>query len=150
MTNDSNKMTYLIEYLCAVSPSAIILFDGVCNLCNGAVQFIIKRDKKGNFSFASLQSAEGQKLSKEYNLPVTDFNSFILIENNKVYTRSTGALRVTRKLRGLWPLIYGFIIIPKFIRDGVYNWIARNRYKWFGKKDECMIPTPELKARFLN
>lgn len=75
---------------------------------------------------------------------------FILIENNKAYTRSTGALRVAKKLNGLWPLLYGFIIIPKLLRDGIYNWVGRNRYKWFGKKDACMIPTPELKARFLS
>ena len=128
----------------------MILFDGVCNLCNGAVQFVIKRDKKKYFSFASLQSGEGQKLSGQYDLPLNDFNSFILIENGKAYTRSTGALRVIKKLKGLWPLLYGFMIIPKFIRNAVYDWIARNRYKWFGKKDECMIPTPELKARFLD
>ena len=128
----------------------MILFDGVCNLCNGAVQFVIKRDKKKYFSFASLQSGEGQKLSVQYGLPVNDFNSFILVENGKAYTRSTGALRVIKKLKGLWPLLYGFMIVPGFIRNAVYDWIARNRYKWFGKKDECMIPTPELKARFLD
>lgn len=128
----------------------IILFDGVCNLCNGAVQFIIKRDKKNYFSFASLQSATGQKLLYEHDLSLNDFNSFILIENNKAYTRSTGALRVLKKLNGLWALLYSFIIIPPFIRNAVYNYIAKNRYKWFGKKEECMIPTPELRARFLN
>jgi predicted DCC family thiol-disulfide oxidoreductase YuxK len=128
----------------------IILFDGVCNLCNGAVQFIIRHDKKDQFLFASLQSNEGQKLLAKYNFPVDELNSFILIDNGKAYTRSTGALKVFKKLNGSLPLLYGFIILPKFIRDGVYNLIAKNRYKWFGKKDECMIPTPALKARFLN
>jgi len=128
----------------------VVLFDGVCNLCNSAVQFIIKHDKKKVFRFASLQSPVGQKLLQQYDLPTDELNSFILVENNKVYDRSTGALRVVKKLGGLWPLLYGLIIVPKFIRDPVYNWVGRNRYKWFGKKEECMIPTPELKARFLN
>lgn len=128
----------------------IVLFDGVCNLCNGAVQFIIRHDKKNIFMFASLQSEVGRKILEQYNFPLDEFNSFILIENNKAYTRSTGALRVAKKLNGLWPLLYGFIIIPKLLRDGIYNWVGRNRYKWFGKKDACMIPTPELKARFLS
>ena len=134
----------------AMNQQSIILFDGVCNLCNSAVQFIIKRDKKDYFSFASLQSAQGQKILSQYNLPANDLNSFVLIENGKPYTRSTGALKVTKKLKGLWPLLYSFIIIPKFIRDTIYKWIAGNRYKWFGKKNECMIPAPQLKARFLN
>ena len=128
----------------------IVLFDGVCNLCNSAVQFIIRHDKKNIFMFTSLQSDTGQKLLAQYDLPLNELNSFILIENNKAYTRSSGALRVIKKLKGLWPLLYGFIIVPKFIRDGVYNWVGRNRYKWFGKQDACMIPTPGLKARFLN
>jgi predicted DCC family thiol-disulfide oxidoreductase YuxK len=128
----------------------IVLFDGVCNLCNSAVKFVIRQDKKNSFLFASLQSEMGQQLLSQYNFPLDELNSFILIENNKAYTRSTGALRVVKKLKGLWPLLYGFIIVPGFIRDAVYNWIGKNRYKWFGKKEECMIPTPELKARFLN
>src|SRR5437868_10495616 len=103
-----------------------ILFDGVCNLCNSAVQFVIKRDKNNYFSFASLQSATGQKLLSEHDLSLNDLNSFILIENNKAYTRSTGALRVVKKLNGLWPLLYGFIIVPPFIRNAVYNQIAKN------------------------
>ena len=134
----------------AMNQQSIILFDGVCNLCNSAVQFIIKRDKKNCFSFASLQSAQGQQILSQYNLPSKDLNSFVLIENGKPYTRSTGALKVMKKLNGLWPLLYSLKIIPKFIRDRIYKWIARNRYKWFGKKNECMIPTPQLKARFLN
>ncbi len=128
----------------------IILFDGVCNLCNGAVQFIIRHDKNKIFRFASLQSEAGRHLLVRHNLPAAQLDSFILVENDKAYDRSTGALRVAKKLNGLIPLLYGFIIVPKFIRNGVYNWVARNRYKWFGKKEECMIPTPELRARFLS
>jgi len=127
----------------------IILFDGVCNLCNKAVQIVIKHDPQGKFLFASLQSGEGQKLLQQYQLPVNNFTSFILIQNGKAYTKSTGALTVARQISGWWKLLYIFITVPKLIRDPVYNWIANNRYKWFGKKDECMIPTPQLKARFL-
>lgn len=127
----------------------IILFDGVCNLCNGAVQFVIKHDPEGKYLFASLQSEEGKRLLQHFQLP-QDLSSFVLIENNKVYIRSTGALKVAKQLKGAIKLLYAFMIVPKFIRDAVYNWIARNRYTWFGKKDECMLPTPELKARFLN
>lgn len=132
------------------SPNPIVLFDGVCNLCNSSVQFIIKRDKKKQFRFASLQGKTGQELLKKFNLPADDFNSFILVEGNNFYSRSTGALRMLKKLGGGWKLLHGFMIVPKFIRDAVYNWIARNRYKWYGKREECMIPTPDLKERFLS
>jgi len=128
----------------------IVLFDGVCNLCNGAVKFIIRHDKKKVFLFASLQSEAGQKILAQYNFPPEELNSFILIDKGKAYTRSTGALMVAKKLNGLWPVLYSYIIIPAFIRDSIYNWIGTNRYKWFGKKDECILPTAELKARFLN
>ena len=128
----------------------IILFDGVCNFCNSAVNFTIKRDKKNAILFAPLQTAAGQALLQQYNLPADDMQSFIFIDNGKAYTRSTAALIVCRYLRRLWPLCYGFIIVPKFIRDGIYNWTAKNRYKWFGVREQCMIPTPEVKARFLN
>ena len=129
---------------------SIILFDGVCNLCNGAVQFVIKRDNKNQFLFASLQSDEGKKILEEYHLASDKMNSFFLVENKKVYDKSTAALRVLKNLNQLWSFLYVFIIVPKFIRDDIYNFISKNRYKWFGRKDECMIPTPELKAIFLN
>ena len=129
---------------------SIILFDGVCNLCNGAVQFVIKRDNKNQFLFASLQSEEGKQILENYNFPVNKRDSFLLNEDGKVYDRSTAALRVLKNLSWPWSLLYGFIIVPKSIRDSVYNWTAKNRYQWFGRKDECMIPTPELKAKFLS
>ena len=132
------------------SNNKIVLFDGICNICNSSVQFIIKQDKKKRFRFASLQGKFGQEFLKKYDLPADNFNSFILVEEEKIYTRSTGALRMLKHLGGGWSLFYAFIILPKFIRDGVYNWIARNRYKWFGKKNECMIPTPDLRTRFLD
>jgi predicted DCC family thiol-disulfide oxidoreductase YuxK len=128
----------------------IILFDGICNLCNGAVQFIIKHDRDKKFLFASLQSETGQQLLKQFGLSLKNFNSFTLVQDDRVYTKSTGALKVARQISGGWKFLYAFIIIPAFIRDGIYSWIANNRYKWFGKKDSCMIPTPELQARFLS
>jgi predicted DCC family thiol-disulfide oxidoreductase YuxK len=127
----------------------VILFDGVCNLCSGAVQFIIKRDKKDVFRFASLQSSFGQSVLKKYKLPSHELSSFILVENDIIYTRSTGALKVAKQLSGGWPLLYAFIIVPRFIRDAVYNYVAKNRYKWFGKKQECWLPTPALKNKFI-
>lgn len=128
----------------------IILFDGDCNLCNGTVQFILKKDKKKQFRFASLQGKFGQGILNKFGLPGGKPNSFILLEGEKIYTHSTGALRVFRQLGGIWKLLYVFIIIPPFIRDGVYNFIARNRYKWFGKRDSCYLPSPALKNRFLE
>ena len=128
----------------------IILFDGVCNLCNAAVQFVIRHDKSEQFIFASLQSDTGKRILSENSLPESDLKSFILVEENKVYTRSSAALRVAKKLNGILPALYVFMLVPSFIRDGVYNLIAKNRYKWFGRKDECLLPSPELKARFLN
>jgi predicted DCC family thiol-disulfide oxidoreductase YuxK len=132
-----------------MSSHPIILFDGVCNFCNGAVNFTIKREKKNNIHYAALQSDAGRKLVQQYGLPADDMRSFLFIENGKIYNRSTAALRVCRYLKGLWPLCYGFMIVPAFIRNGIYNWIAKNRYKWFGKRQECMIPTPEIRAKFL-
>jgi predicted DCC family thiol-disulfide oxidoreductase YuxK len=128
----------------------IILFDGICNLCNSSVQKVIKNDPGGKFMFASLQSEPGQELLRKYQLPRNDFNSFVLIMHDRPFTRSSAALLVARQMKGLWKLLYGFMIIPKFLRDGVYNLIANNRYKWFGKQDTCMLPTPDLRARFLN
>ena len=128
----------------------IVLFDGVCNLCNGAVQFIIRHDKKEKFLFASLQSEIGKRILSSNNLSRDDLKTFLLIEDDKVYTKSTAALRVIKQLNGVISILYTFNVIPKFIRDSIYDLVARNRYNWFGKKDECMIPTPQLKARFLS
>lgn len=128
----------------------IILFDGVCNLCNGAINFIIKHDPKAVFSFASLQGETGQKLLAKHKIDPNKIDSIILIESQRVSVKSTAALRIAKSLNRGYPLLYGFIIIPVFIRNAVYDYIASNRYKWFGKKDSCMIPTPELKSRFLD
>ena len=128
----------------------IILFDGVCNLCNASVQYIIKHDKKRLFRFASLQSSFGQKILIKHHLSNITFDSFILLQNKIIYTRSTAALLVAKELQGLIKLLYGFIIIPKFIRDAVYNFIAKHRYKWFGKQETCWVPTLELKRLFFE
>jgi predicted DCC family thiol-disulfide oxidoreductase YuxK len=125
----------------------LILFDGVCNLCNGAVQFIITRDKKEKFRFASLQSSLGRKFIDQSRVST---ETIMLIKNNKIYDRSSAALEIAKDLSGAWPALYIFKIVPKFLRDGIYNLIAKNRYRWFGKKDECMIPSPEIKSKFLE
>lgn len=135
----------------AVRPlRSIVLFDGVCNLCSGSAQFIIKRDKQKVFQFASLQSGYGKKQLEKFKLNKNHLHSIILIYDNKFFQRSDAALEIAKKLSAGWPLLYGFKIIPRFIRDGVYNWIANNRYRFFGKKDSCWIPTPELKDRFIE
>ena len=128
----------------------LILFDGVCNLCNSSVQFIIKHDTEKKFLFASLQSEIGQAVLKHFELDTTDFNTFILVENYQAYTKSTGVLRVIKQFSGLWKFLYIFIAIPSPIRDFFYTFVSQNRYKIFGKKDHCMIPSPDLKSRFLN
>jgi predicted DCC family thiol-disulfide oxidoreductase YuxK len=133
-----------------IQENPIILFDGVCNLCNSSVQFVLKHDKQKRFRFASLQSEAGQALLKKYQVPQTNFNSFVLIKNNNVFIKSTAALMVAKELQGAIKILYGFIIVPSFIRNGVYNIIAKNRYKWFGKQESCMMPTPDLQSRFLN
>jgi len=127
----------------------ILLFDGVCNLCNNSVNFIIDRDPKKHFKFAALQSEFGQSKLKELGFNQEEFDSLVLLSNGKVYRKSSAALRIAKKLSGLWPLLYVFIIIPPFIRHGIYDIIGKNRYKWFGKQDSCRMPTPELKQRFI-
>lgn len=128
----------------------IVLFDGVCNLCSSSVQFIIKRDLKARFRFASLQSPTGQQLLEKFQLPTDALYSIILVQRNSFLERSDAALEIARQLTGLWPLFYVFKIVPRFLRDPIYNWISRNRYSWFGKKDACWLPTPELKGRFID
>ncbi|WP_423802291.1 thiol-disulfide oxidoreductase DCC family protein [Neobacillus sp. SAB-20_R2A] len=127
----------------------IILYDGVCNLCNKSVQFIIKRDSAGQFKFASQQGAAGQNLLKKFTLP-PKMNSFVLIENEKIYLESTAVLKVCKDLSGAWRLLAVLFVIPRPIRDRLYKTIARNRYKWFGKTESCMLPKPEWKNRFLD
>jgi predicted DCC family thiol-disulfide oxidoreductase YuxK len=119
--------------------SPLILFDGICNLCNHSIRFIIKNDKKGIFKFASFQSEKAKEILAEHRIIEKDFSSFILIENGKLFFKSTAALKVVKKLNGPVRLLYIFIIVPPFIRNFIYNIVARNRYKWFGKNENCEI-----------
>ena len=128
----------------------VVLFDGVCNFCNSNVNYIIQQDRKKIFRFAPLQSEAAQKLLREYNLAAREFDSFVLIDRSKAYFKSTAALKVYGQLPWYWKWTQLLWIFPRFIRDAVYDFIARNRYKWFGKKDQCMVPGEELKSRFLE
>ena len=131
------------------STKNILLFDGVCNLCNGLVRFIIKRDRAGKFKFASLQSETGQQWLQRFGLVKNEFGSFVLIQGDKYYLKSKAALKMFKELGGIWKALYIFILLPRPVRDFLYDLVARSRYKIFGKRNECMIPTPELKERFL-
>jgi predicted DCC family thiol-disulfide oxidoreductase YuxK len=127
---------------------SVILFDGVCNLCNGFVQFVLGRDPRGRFTFASLQSRAAARVLNGHPIDVLP-DSLVLVEGERLFTRSTAALRIARGLIFPWNLAYAFIVLPRPLRDWVYDLVARNRYRWFGRRDVCMIPTPELRARFL-
>ncbi|UUI52024.1 thiol-disulfide oxidoreductase DCC family protein [Bacillus velezensis] len=131
-------------------PDRVLLFDGVCNLCNGAVQFIIKRDPAGKISFASLQSDTARELLASEGLPTEQFDSMIFIENGRIYKKSAAVLKVSRHLRGAWRLSAVFFAVPRPLRDRAYSFITRRRYKWFGKREACMLPSPEIKNRFLS
>lgn len=126
-----------------------ILFDGVCNLCSGFVVFTIKRDPDAKFKFASLQSNEGRNLQKEFGINPDNIKTMVLVENDNYYLKSDAVLRIFKRLDGMWFILYYLIYIPRPIRNFVYDLVANNRYRWFGKKDVCMLPTPELKKRFL-
>jgi predicted DCC family thiol-disulfide oxidoreductase YuxK len=127
----------------------VLLFDGVCNLCNGLVQFVIKRDRLGKFRFGALQSAPGRKILKTLKLPVQDLETLVLIKDGKALIKSTAGLTLLRELGGFWGWFYVFMVIPVPVRDWVYDLIAKSRYSIFGRTEACMIPTPDLKSRFL-
>ena len=128
----------------------LILFDGVCNLCNNSVNFVIKHDKKNRFLFAPLQSESGNAIVQQNNIDTSKIDSIILVdEDGRVSFKSTAALKIARELGFPRNLAVVFFILPPFLRNWVYDYVASNRYKWFGRKDKCMIPTPELKAKFL-
>lgn len=126
----------------------VVLFDGECNFCDASVQFILKRDPQANFKFTSLQGEKGKELLEMYNVP-KEIESIVLIEGEQYFVQSTAALKIAKKLKGVWKLFYIAIIVPKPFRDFIYQYIAKNRYKWFGKKQQCTIPTPEQRERFL-
>ena len=128
----------------------IILFDGFCNFCSASVLFIVKRDRHARFVFAASQSKEGQKILAERGIQEMAAHSIILLEKDRVYEQSEAALRIARRLRWGWPLLYGFIVLPRGLRDYFYNLIAGNRYRLFGKRDQCFIPDEEIRNRFMD
>ncbi|WP_316830213.1 thiol-disulfide oxidoreductase DCC family protein [Pedobacter aquatilis] len=128
----------------------VIFFDGICNLCNASVQFAIEHDKRNVFKFTALQGEYAKVVLPEFNVDTQKINSIMLLEDHKLYTKSSAALRIARKLNGLLPVLYVFIVVPKFIRDWFYDIIAKNRYKWWGKQESCWVPTPALKSKFYN
>ncbi|MBG8555291.1 thiol-disulfide oxidoreductase DCC family protein [Hymenobacter guriensis] len=133
--------------------SSIILFDGVCNLCNGFVQFIIRHDAAGYFRFAALQSAEGQALLAAHGISLpalSDPDSVVLVADGQAYQHSTAVLRIARRLGGIWPVLAIGLLVPRAWRDAAYRLVARNRYRWFGRQEACLLPTPALKSRFLG
>ncbi len=132
------------------SEKSLLLFDGVCNLCNGFVQFVIEQDPQAKFRFASLQSETGQRILEEMNMPATDLKTVILRKNGRIYTHSDVALEVAKELGGIWSLVYVGKILPKALRDKIYDWVAANRYRWFGKQESCWLPSPELQERFVE
>jgi predicted DCC family thiol-disulfide oxidoreductase YuxK len=129
---------------------SVVLFDGVCNLCNSSLNFIISNDKKAHFLFASLQSDAAKEILLQFPEKKINFNTIVLIDQGKYYEKSTAVARICKRLDGLYKFLYFMVIIPKFIRDGLYNFIAKKRYKWYGKREKCRIPAPELRNRFLN
>ena len=129
--------------------NAIILFDGVCNFCNGTVNFIIRHDPNGYFKFGSLQSEVGQALLTEYGISQTNLDTLVLIEDGKVFLQSTAVLKIFQKLSGGWSILHDFIVVPRFIRDPFYDLFSKYRYSIFGKKTECRVPTEEERSRFI-
>jgi len=133
-----------------LEPKQIILFDGLCNLCDRSVQFIIKRDPKKQFRFSSLQSPFGNKQLHAFRLSANELYSIILVKEGTYLQKSDAALEIAKSLQQPWPFFYAFKIVPRFFRDWMYDVIAKNRYSWFGKKESCMIPTQDLKSRFIE
>jgi predicted DCC family thiol-disulfide oxidoreductase YuxK len=126
----------------------IVLFDGVCNVCDAAVNFIIDRDREGKFKFASLQSEVGRRLCREHGI-AEDLDTMALIEGENSYTRSAAVLRIAKGLDGAWPGLFSLVVLPRPLRDGAYRYFARRRYAWFGKRESCRVPTPDVRRRFL-
>lgn len=129
---------------------AIILFDGICNLCHGTVRFIIRRDRNAYFKFASLQSTPGEHLARSFNVDAGLLESMVLIENGQLYRKSTAALRIANKLGFPWLLMYALILVPVPIRDWVYDFVGRRRYQWFGRQALCLVSAPDAEDRFLS
>jgi predicted DCC family thiol-disulfide oxidoreductase YuxK len=152
-TDGADQSTGQSDLLADLPPTdehPILLFDGVCNLCNSLVQFVVEHDAAGTFRFASLQSTVGQALLERHGLPTDDFDTFVLIEDGDAYTKSEGGLRTTRYFDGFYPFLRYFLVVPRPIRARVYDVVAKNRYSWFGRKDACMLPSGDVGERFLD
>ncbi len=132
------------------SEPIVLLIDGHCNMCHGLAKFVVGRDKRAVFRFASLQSELGRRLLKEGGMPEDALETFVMVDNGKYYTKSTAALRIGRKLGWPWSVAYPAIVVPRFVRDRVYRFVARRRYRWFGRSESCLLPTPEMRSRFLE
>lgn len=128
----------------------VVLFDGVCNLCNSSVQFLIRNDKSNKLKFASLQSDFGQNVLLDYHKDSNDFDSFIYLRDNRLLEKSTAALYVIKDLGGIYSVLFVFIFVPAFIRNALYSYVAKNRYRWFGKREQCMMPTTNLQDKFIS
>ena len=137
------------EELNIMQNKSIVLIDGVCHLCQGLIRFIIPRDPKAKFLFAPLQSEIAAKLMSEAGLQLGQLNTVVLLENGVYYTESAAVLRIARRLRWPWPAAYFFTVVPRPIRNILYRYVARNRYRWFGRDEQCLLPTPEINKRFL-
>ena len=130
--------------------AAVVLFDGVCNLCNGFVQFVLPRDPEGKYRFASLQSDVGRELLADHDLPTDELESIVLIEDGEAYVKSAAVIRIATGLGGAYRLLAPFRHVPRSVRDRVYDFVADNRYRWFGRKDRCMMPSGDAESRFLE
>ncbi|SHO63418.1 thiol-disulfide oxidoreductase DCC family protein [Algoriphagus zhangzhouensis] len=131
-------------------PKSIVFFDGVCNLCNSSVDFMIKRDKNDRFLVGALQDETSKEILSQFDVKEDYLDSIVLLENGKIFYKSTAALKIAKQLSGFWPALYPLVFFPQSLRDAVYDWIGKNRYKWFGKQNTCRLPSPEEQAKFLS
>lgn len=131
-------------------PQAIVLYDGDCNLCAAVVRFAIVRNRSGTLHYAAMQSKTGERLLQEHGLAESAADTFVFVERGRAFTRSTAALRLLRRLDGGWPMLAALLAIPRFVRDPIYSFVARNRYRWFGKREQCMLMRPEFRERFYD
>jgi len=146
----ARKGTVVMKRTSNQSEPIVLLIDGHCNMCHGLAKFVVGRDKRAVFRFASLQSELGRRLLKEGGMPEDALETFVMVDNGKYYTKSTAALRIGRKLGWPWSVAYPAIVVPRFVRDRVYRFVARRRYRWFGRSESCLLPTPDMRSRFLE
>ncbi len=141
--------SHAVDLLALSHQHPVVLFDGVCNLCNGTVNFLLRQDRRARLRFAPLQAAASQLLLRQLGRGTAEFDTMLLLENGVVYQKSTADLRISRHLPSAWPLLYGLLLVPRFLRDGIYDFVARNRYRWFGRQDACMLPSAKVRGQFV-